>query len=129
MSSSSNRGSSGRGRGGSRGRGSSHHQQQQYQNKYSATATTAAASTPTSVLSADLIALLNQRIVLDLGGGRKISGLLKVVDPLVNVVLDEVQELNGLKRSLGLVIVRGPTLLNALPEKSLIEIENPFSSE
>lgn len=62
------------------------------------------------------------------------TGLLKGFDQLMNLVLDEVVEnlrdANGSilddTRTLGLVVVRGPTLVSIAPVEGAEEIPNPF---
>lgn len=67
-------------------------------------------------------------------GGREITGLLKGFDQLMNLVLDEViehlRDQDGTilddTRELGLVVVRGPTLVMISPVDGAQEIPNPF---
>lgn len=67
-------------------------------------------------------------------GGREVVGLLKGYDQLMNLVLDDVKEhlrnesgtILDETRELGLVVVRGPTLVMISPVDGAEEIANPF---
>lgn len=67
----------------------------------------------------DLKKYTDKRIVISCLGGRTISGILKGCDGLQNVVLDECE-------GLGLVVVRGPVIMNLSPEDGRVKIDNPF---
>ncbi|WBW75491.1 Lsm2-8 complex Lsm7 [Schizosaccharomyces osmophilus] len=83
----------------------------------------------------DLSRYQDQRIQATFTGGRQISGVLKGYDQLMNLVLDDVDE--HLKnpedgkfldktRKLGLIVVRGTTLVLLAPMDGSEEIPNPF---
>ncbi|EEB06542.1 U6 snRNP-associated protein Lsm7 [Schizosaccharomyces japonicus yFS275] len=83
----------------------------------------------------DLSRYQDQRIQAKLTGGRQISGVLKGYDQLMNLVLDDVEEnlrdpedgrVLDETRKLGLVVVRGTTLVLLAPMDGSEEIPNPF---
>lgn len=68
-------------------------------------------------------------------GGREVTGILKGSDQLLNVVLDEAVETlqntaesgkGETKRHIGLVVLRGPSIVLVSPTNGSEEIENPF---
>ncbi|ORY86292.1 LSM domain-domain-containing protein [Protomyces lactucae-debilis] len=62
-------------------------------------------------------------------GGREVVGVLKGFDGLMNLVLDNVKEYlldTNETRELGLIVVRGPTLVLISPVDGSEEIANPF---
>ncbi|KZT05200.1 U6 snRNA-associated Sm-like protein LSm7 [Laetiporus sulphureus 93-53] len=82
----------------------------------------------------DLSKYVNERIRVKFTGGREVTGVLKGYDQLLNLVLDEVQEqLQGegepQTRSLGLVVLRGPTITLLSPVDGWEEIANPFIAQ
>ncbi|KAI0070965.1 U6 snRNA-associated Sm-like protein LSm7 [Panus rudis PR-1116 ss-1] len=82
----------------------------------------------------DLTKYVNERIRVKFTGGREVTGVLKGFDQLLNLVLDEVEEIlqteSGQKtRSLGLVVLRGPTITLLSPVDGWEEIANPFLQE
>lgn len=97
----------------------------------------------------DLSKYVNERIRVKFTGGREVTGILKGYDQLLNLVLDEVEEeVQGTymrhhpsrillmvailvepqvhTRSLGLTVLRGPTITLLSPVDGLEEIANPF---
>ncbi|CAL1698078.1 unnamed protein product [Somion occarium] len=79
----------------------------------------------------DLSKYANQRIRVKFTGGREVTGVLKGYDQLLNLVLDEVEEIlqfesGSRTRSLGLVVLRGPTITLLSPVDGWEEIANPF---
>ncbi|KAG7447319.1 U6 snRNA-associated Sm-like protein LSm7 [Guyanagaster necrorhizus] len=78
----------------------------------------------------DLSKYVNERIRVKFTGGREVTGILKGYDQLLNLVLDEVEEEilepEAHKRSLGLVVLRGPTITLLSPVDGSDEIANPF---
>ncbi|EGO20383.1 hypothetical protein SERLADRAFT_352208, partial [Serpula lacrymans var. lacrymans S7.9] len=62
-----------------------------------------------------------------------VVGILKGYDQLLNLVLDEVEEqINEPEphsRSLGLAVLRGPTITLVSPVDGLEEIANPFVAQ
>jgi len=79
----------------------------------------------------DLTKYVDERIRVKFTGGREVTGILKGFDQLLNLVLDDVQEqLQGdgepQTRSLGLVVLRGPTITLLSPVDGSAEIDNPF---
>ncbi|KAF8513400.1 hypothetical protein JB92DRAFT_2924209 [Gautieria morchelliformis] len=80
----------------------------------------------------DLSKYVNEKIRVKFTGGREVLGILKGYDQLLNLVLDEVEEEliepEPHKRTLGLVVLRGPTITLLSPVDGSEEIENPFSS-
>jgi len=81
----------------------------------------------------DLSKYVNERIRVKFTGGREVTGILKGYDQLLNLVLDEVeeelQEPEPDKRTLGLVVLRGPTITLLSPVDGSEEIANPFISQ
>ncbi|EMD35061.1 hypothetical protein CERSUDRAFT_85794 [Gelatoporia subvermispora B] len=82
----------------------------------------------------DLAKYVNERIRVKFTGGREVTGVLKGYDQLLNLVLDEVEEQlqteGELKtRSLGLVVLRGPTVTLLSPVDGWEEIANPFVAQ
>ena len=84
----------------------------------------------------DLNKYKDQKIRVKFIGGRQVVGVLKGFDQLMNLVLDDVAEtlrdpeddtvLTNETRQLGLVVVRGTTLVTILPLDGSEIIENPF---
>jgi len=81
----------------------------------------------------DLSKYVNERIRVKFTGGREVTGILKGYDQLLNLVLDEVQEEVQEPeihiRSLGLTVLRGPTITLLSPVDGLEEIANPFVAQ
>lgn len=85
----------------------------------------------------DLSHLINKNIRVKLIGGREVVGSLKGYDQLQNMVLDEVSEFIKsyddssvvTTRRLGLVVVRGPSVMAISPGEGFEEIPNPFLAE
>ncbi|OJT12328.1 U6 snRNA-associated Sm-like protein LSm7 [Trametes pubescens] len=84
----------------------------------------------------DLAKYVNERIRVKFTGGREVTGILKGYDQLLNLVLDEVQENlqsvpegESTTRSLGLVVLRGPTITLLSPVDGFEEIANPFLAQ
>ncbi|KAI0298986.1 U6 snRNA-associated Sm-like protein LSm7 [Multifurca ochricompacta] len=81
----------------------------------------------------DLAKYVNSRIRVKFTGGREVTGILKGYDQLLNLVLDEVQEQvqepEPRIRTLGLAVLRGPTITLLSPVDGLEEISNPFISQ
>ncbi|KAK7039222.1 U6 snRNP-associated protein Lsm7 [Paramarasmius palmivorus] len=99
----------------------------------------------------DLSKYVNEKIRVKFTGGREVTGLLKGYDQLLNLVLDEVEELiEGVlyplqhhttnlhpsltepeprTRSLGLAVLRGPTIVLLSPVDGSEEIANPFLAQ
>ncbi|KAG5519801.1 hypothetical protein PMAC_000074 [Pneumocystis sp. 'macacae'] len=82
----------------------------------------------------DLGKYKDQKVRVKFSGGREIIGILKGYDLLMNLVLDEVIEnlrdedgnITDQKRQLGLVVIRGTTLVLFSPVDGSEEIKNPF---
>ncbi|KAH7927224.1 U6 snRNA-associated Sm-like protein LSm7 [Leucogyrophana mollusca] len=81
----------------------------------------------------DLSKYVNERIRVKFTGGREVTGILKGYDQLLNLVLDEVEEeINEPQpqtRSLGLAVLRGPTITLLSPVDGSEEIANPFIAQ
>ncbi|KAJ3482201.1 hypothetical protein NLI96_g7141 [Meripilus lineatus] len=82
----------------------------------------------------DLSKYVNERIRVKFTGGREVTGILKGFDQLLNLVLDEVEEnlqaeYGNRTRSLGLVVLRGPTITLLSPVDGSEEIANPFMAQ
>ncbi|KAI5887695.1 U6 snRNA-associated Sm-like protein LSm7 [Schizophyllum commune H4-8] len=81
----------------------------------------------------DLSKYVNERIRVKFTGGREVTGLLKGYDQLLNLVLDEVTEDVLLpephQRSLGLAVLRGPTITLVSPVDGSEQIANPFTAQ
>ncbi|KAF8125591.1 U6 snRNA-associated Sm-like protein LSm7 [Boletus edulis] len=81
----------------------------------------------------DLSKYVNERIRVKFTGGREVTGILKGYDQLLNLVLDEVkeelQEPEPHTRTLGLVVLRGPTITLLSPVDGSEEIANPFIAQ
>ena len=65
-----------------------------------------------------LNAARNKRVIVELKNGKQFLGKLKAFDIHVNVVLEEAEERfeGEVKRKLGLVFVRGDTIIMISPE-------------
>lgn len=82
----------------------------------------------------DLGKYRDKQVRVKFTGGREVVGLLKGYDQLMNLVLDDVKEhlrnesgtILDETRDLGLVVVRGPTLVMISPVDGAEEIANPF---
>ncbi|KZV72415.1 U6 snRNA-associated Sm-like protein LSm7, partial [Peniophora sp. CONT] len=78
----------------------------------------------------DLSKYADQRIRVKFTGGREVTGVLKGYDQLLNLVLDDVKEdvadPEPRTRSLGLAVLRGPTITLLSPVDGFEEIANPF---
>ncbi|KAJ7619377.1 hypothetical protein FB45DRAFT_930599 [Roridomyces roridus] len=78
----------------------------------------------------DLSKYVNERIRVKFTGGREVNGILKGYDQLLNLVLDEVEEEilepTPQTRTLGLTVLRGPTITLLSPVDGSEEIANPF---
>ncbi|KAK6589585.1 hypothetical protein RS030_203039 [Cryptosporidium xiaoi] len=76
----------------------------------------------------------NKEIKVKLCGGREVSGILRGFDGITNLVLDETVEYipdnsntnNEKKRYLGLIVIRGATVLMICPKDGNEIIDNPF---
>ncbi|KAF8494978.1 hypothetical protein F5888DRAFT_1616383 [Russula emetica] len=81
----------------------------------------------------DLAKYVNSRIRVKFTGGREVTGVLKGYDQLLNLVLDEVEEQvqdpELRTRTLGLAVLRGPTITLLSPVDGLEEISNPFIAQ
>ncbi|KAH9029289.1 U6 snRNA-associated Sm-like protein LSm7 [Lactarius pseudohatsudake] len=81
----------------------------------------------------DLSKYVNARIRVKFTGGREVTGVLKGFDQLLNLVLDDVEEQvqdpEPRIRSLGLAVLRGPTITLLSPVDGLEEISNPFLAQ
>ncbi|KAI5118626.1 hypothetical protein M0805_006994 [Coniferiporia weirii] len=81
----------------------------------------------------DLQKYMNERVRVKFTGGREVTGILKGFDQLLNLVLDEVeeqfQEPEQHTRTLGLVVLRGPTITLLSPVDGSAEIDNPFAEQ
>jgi len=81
----------------------------------------------------DLAKYVNARIRVKFTGGREVTGVLKGYDQLLNLVLDEVEEQvqdpEPRTRTLGLAVLRGPTITLLSPVDGLEEISNPFIAQ
>ncbi|PCH43052.1 U6 snRNA-associated Sm-like protein LSm7 [Wolfiporia cocos MD-104 SS10] len=82
----------------------------------------------------DLSKYSNERIRVKFTGGREVTGILKGYDQLLNLVLDEVEEQLQTEsepqtRTLGLVVLRGPTITLLSPVDGSEEIANPFLNQ
>ncbi|KAJ1893571.1 U6 snRNP-associated protein Lsm7 [Kickxella alabastrina] len=84
----------------------------------------------------DLKKYTDKRICVKFMGGREVTGVLKGSDQLLNIVLDEAEETlrdpensdssEERKRHIGLVVLRGPSIILVSPTDGSEEIENPF---
>jgi len=78
----------------------------------------------------DLSKYVNERIRVKFTGGREVTGVLKGYDQLLNLVLDDVEEQFAERdeppRTLGLAVLRGPTITLLSPVDGSEEIANPF---
>ncbi|KAG5653923.1 hypothetical protein H0H81_009280 [Sphagnurus paluster] len=81
----------------------------------------------------DLSKYVNERIRVKFTGGREVTGILKGYDQLLNLVLDDVEEEilepESHTRSLGLAVLRGPTITLLSPVDGSEEIANPFIAQ
>jgi len=84
----------------------------------------------------DLARYLEKNIRVKFAGGREAAGILKGFDPLLNLVLDDTVEflrdpddpmkLTEDRRSLGLVVCRGTSVVLLCPADGMEQIPNPF---
>jgi U6 snRNA-associated Sm-like protein LSm7 len=84
----------------------------------------------------DLTRYLDKTIRVKFSGGREASGVLKGFDPLLNLVLDDTIEhlrdpddpmkLTDDRRSMGLVVCRGTSVVLICPAEGMEQIPNPF---
>ncbi|PPQ77881.1 hypothetical protein CVT25_015368 [Psilocybe cyanescens] len=89
-----------------------------------------AADKPRREAILDLSKYVDERIRVKFTGGREVTGVLKGYDQLLNLVLDDVTEEVQLPephtRTLGLTVLRGPTITVLNPVDGSEEIANPF---
>ncbi|KAH9476953.1 U6 snRNA-associated Sm-like protein LSm7 [Psilocybe cubensis] len=89
-----------------------------------------AADKPRREAILDLSKYVDERIRVKFTGGREVTGVLKGYDQLLNLVLDDVTEEMQLPephtRTLGLTVLRGPTITVLNPVDGSEEIANPF---
>jgi len=80
---------------------------------------------------------IDNKIRVKFAGGRELTGTLKGFDPLLNLVLDDVEEVlrdpqtlqpyqPQKTRVLGLAVVRGTSIMAVNPLQGFEEISNPF---
>ncbi|KAJ2800624.1 U6 snRNP-associated protein Lsm7 [Coemansia helicoidea] len=83
----------------------------------------------------DLQKYLDKSIRVKFMGGREVTGVLKGSDQLLNIVLDDAVETihdpsdpesAERQRHVGLVVLRGPSIILVSPTDGAEEIENPF---
>ncbi|KAJ1800595.1 U6 snRNP-associated protein Lsm7 [Coemansia sp. RSA 2399] len=88
----------------------------------------------------DLKKYLDKRIHVKFMGGREVTGVLKGFDQLLNIVLDDAEEIvhspeeqedggasaEEKRRHVGLVVLRGPSIILLSPTDGSEEIANPF---
>eukprot|EP01104_Vermistella_antarctica_P006565 TRINITY_DN17274_c0_g1_i1.p2 TRINITY_DN17274_c0_g1~~TRINITY_DN17274_c0_g1_i1.p2 ORF type:complete len:103 (+),score=32.63 TRINITY_DN17274_c0_g1_i1:251-559(+) len=88
----------------------------------------------------DLNKFIDKEIMVKFSGGREVTGTLKGYDTLVNLVLDDCTEalrdpddpyrITDQKRTLGLVVCRGTSVMLITPTDGLEELaENPFTAQ
>ncbi|OXA57760.1 U6 snRNA-associated Sm-like protein LSm7 [Folsomia candida] len=87
----------------------------------------------------DLAKYLEKNVRVKFAGGREAAGVLKGFDPLLNLVLDDTVEflrdpddpmkLTEDRRSLGLVVCRGTSVVLICPSEGMEQITNPFVQE
>lgn len=86
----------------------------------------------------ELAKYVGKKVRVKFMGGREITGTLKGYDQLLNLVLDDVEEVvrnpetlvpvaPAQLRQLGLIIVRGTSLIVLNPADGFEQIENPFA--
>lgn len=91
-------------------------------------------ATNKTVIRTDLGKYLNTKVVVKFVGGRNVTGILKGLDDIVNLVLDECTEylrdvkgeITQRERFLGLVVARGTAITSIHPVNGFEEIPNPF---
>ncbi|KAI9502249.1 U6 snRNP-associated protein Lsm7 [Coemansia spiralis] len=89
----------------------------------------------------DLKKYSDKRIQVKFMGGREVTGVLKGHDQLLNIVLDDAEEVlrspegqegtstEEKRRHVGLVVLRGPSIILVSPTDGSEEIANPFVQE
>lgn len=87
----------------------------------------------------DMERLMNQKIRVKCNGGRELVGILKSHDQIPNIILDECIEyirsaddpyiLTNETREIGLVLLRGTSIVYVAPESGIVDISNPFVQE
>ncbi|KAL7067442.1 putative U6 snRNA-associated Sm-like protein LSm7 [Cryptosporidium serpentis] len=86
----------------------------------------------------DLSRFINKEIRVKICGGRDVTGILRGYDGVTNIVLDDTKEFlldpedltntTSEQRNLGLLVVRGTSILMIAPLDGSEYIENPFVS-
>ncbi|GAA6005307.1 Sm-like protein LSM7 [Rhodotorula paludigena] len=87
----------------------------------------------------DLAKYVDQRVRVKFTGGREVTGTLKGYDQLLNLVMDDLEEVltdpatslpfvPEQRRSLGLAVLRGTSLVVISPADGSEEIANPFAA-
>ncbi|KAJ2690859.1 U6 snRNP-associated protein Lsm7 [Coemansia spiralis] len=84
----------------------------------------------------DLKKYTDKSVRVKFTGGREVTGILKGSDQLLNIVLDDAYETlhnsedmessETRQRHIGLVVLRGPSIILVSPTDGSEEIENPF---
>jgi len=61
----------------------------------------------------DIRKLLDKQVLIQVGGTRKVKGLLRGFDPFMNLVVDSALEvaLHGIKSKIGTVVIRGSSIV------------------
>jgi U6 snRNA-associated Sm-like protein LSm7 len=87
----------------------------------------------------DMERLMDQKIRVKCNGGRELVGILKSYDQIPNIILDECIEhlrsaddpyvLTDQSREIGLLMVRGTSIVSVAPEAGIARISNPFVDE
>jgi len=104
-----------------------------FKSRHNTSATSPSMDKPKREAILDLSKYVDERIRVKFMGGREVTGLLKGYDQLLNLVLDQVEEEvqvpEAHTRSLGLAVLRGPTITLLSPVDGSEEIANPFQSQ
>ena len=87
----------------------------------------------------DMERLMEQKIRVKCNGGRELVGTLKSFDHIPNIILDDCIEhlrseqdpyvVTDKQRDIGLMMVRGTSIVSVAPEACISEISNPFVDE
>ena len=82
---------------------------------------------------------MDQKIRVKCNGGRELVGILKSYDQIPNIILDEcIEHLRSAEdsyvlteqiRKIGLLMVRGTSIVSVAPEAGITIIANPFVSD
>ncbi|NP_001232194.1 small nuclear ribonucleoprotein G [Taeniopygia guttata] len=59
----------------------------------------------------ELKKFMDKKLSLKLNGGRHVQGILRGFDPFMNLVIDECVEICGQQNNIGMVVIRGNSII------------------